>query len=419
MSLGDAELRRQAEIRLWNDRLEMLKQAGLLPEFTEPVVGLIHDKITSLEQEKKETIVADQPAPPVIHIEQPSEQPEAPSAKFVSMAESRVIDVPSVEVAQSEQRYEPEQPIVADSMESYLSDLFAPQGLKQDRPLSVDQIDNLSPPVVNVSKPSDSQVNTSHSNAQPSPASEPLTNAAIPSAAVSGDDPLQESQPVVYASRVADLEAVAPSDNSSSSPSPAISELPAASTTLAADQPPPVQPQGLLDEPVPMASVNIQTSSPSETLSSGGMGSMSLRDILPPSDGVQSLTPVESSHASVLANEKKNPTELTERRNLSEVTPVNAPREAMSPAMLERYKSIQAQQAFRDDRSDRIGQGRMPNVTPGGSAEFTKRSQDMLASSMDSANADLGALLERMARFHIMLAGHVREANRILDEGGY
>ena len=414
MSMSEVELRKQAELRMWNDRIEALKQAGLMPELTESVIGLIQEKVATLEQEKVEEQSSNLPEPS-IQISQSGEPPEGSS---------------TIKLAQQVQREESPAPesnpmldLIADLSDQQAPKLpELPKAPEQDKPAAA----------VAAKEPS-----------EPVPEAKP----AIPSAAVQGTEPLsiaeqpQLDQPSINFNAP---DATGPLQsgrqeydvpirtgrqpyevpiNTGRQPYEVPKRDPEDQPIISGRQPYDVPkrdvPEQRIDrlvEPVDSPDLSTGTDNAQRAIDALDVGSSGIREHagLPPTP--RQTTPMSPPPST--EQPKKNP-ELQERRDKALQSRPQVPRETMSADMLERYKQVQAKQAFSDDSGFRIGGGLFPNATPGGNQISVSTQQDKLGIATETANSQLGALLERLAREHANLVVHIREANRILDESQY
>ncbi len=372
---------------------------------------LIQEKMKQLREEQPEKILENLPEP-----------------NFTSSSMVEEPEQPEVKMAQPVQQDElaPKQ----DTMQSFLADLESP-AISPSEPPEPTQQESFSLPT-----------------AQPvsfEPAPEP--NAAIPTAADKGAEPLSfeppsppqipeptaTTTPAVEKSFELPVSTGAPKAESIEPVEPAVSgrqefSLPQTNPAPPLDKPdtpprespfPAEQAPTTAQQPVemPVSTKAPSVSSAADILggvksSSGFADAMGLQDKKAP-DVVKKTQEEYFDRKHKEASGEKP----IDRRDKALNSKPNVPREAMSPDMLERWKRIQAQQQPNND--SRIHGSQVPNATPGGNRSDVHTAQSMLASEAEMAMAQSGQILERIARGMKALAVQLREANRILDEGGF
>lgn len=413
MSKSEAELRKQAELRMWHDRMEALKQAGLMPELTESVIGLIQEKVATLEQEKAEEQSSNLPEPS-IQISQSEASPEGSS---------------KIKLAQQVQRESAPAP-ASNPMLDFLADLSTQQAPSlPELPKAPEQI-----------KPA--AANAAKEPTEPAPEAK----AAIPSDAAKGAEPLPLAEPPQLDEPKVNFNAPdatgpiqsgrqeyevpiktgrQPYDvpiNSGRQPYEVPERDPEDQPIISGRQPYDVPKRDVPEQKIervvePLESPGLSTGTDNvkqaaDALNVGG-SALTEQAALPASP--QKTTAVSPTPS---AEKPKAKERLEDRREKAlQSKPVSPDR--LEPGMLERYRNIQSQQAFRDDSSLRIGGGIYPNATPGGNQAAVYTQQDKLGTSAETANSQLGELLERLARGQAELIAHIREANRVLDEAQY
>jgi hypothetical protein len=410
MSLSEKELRELSELRQAYDRFDALKNAGLLPEFTEPVAKLIQDKLSEADKEKEESRKAEEPPPPVsfskdssreevqspsVSVDAQEPKPEVESVAYVQQKTPEEVEKPTA--AQDPQRETQESaPAQPDTMQSIIRDLEStiatpsapateaePQAVKSES--SQSRQDAIAPPSLG-----SNQQNTK----------EPLANVATSDVNASGSDDIQDFSLGDAGQSQSSTELTMSSD---------------ASTHFQAPVEPTVssKPADAVEE-TPKSNM----ATPAETLDAG-VDKKSFKD-LGPEDPDAHKSQSQKTREQVMSRESEKPTKsFSDRRQAIREQKIDAPTTPNEQPWLDRWKAVQAQQAMLDDKGLKIGQGKMPNATPGGSHAAVSTSKAFLASEAESANAQLGALLERLARGHAILVNHIREANRILDEAQY
>lgn len=413
MSKSEVELHKQAELRMWHDRMEALKQAGLMPELTESVIGLIQEKVATLEQEKVEAQAENLPEPK-IQISQSGSPPEGSS---------------KIKMAQQVQREDAPAPS-SNPMVDFLADLSAQQAPSlPELPKAPEQ-----------TKP-DAAV-AAKEPTEPVPDAKP----AIPSAAVQGTEPLSLAEPPQLDEPKVNFNAPdatgpiqsgrqeyevpirsgrQPYDvpiNSGRQPYEVPKRDPEDQPIVSGRQPYDVPRRDVPEQKIervvePLESPGLSTGTDNvkqatDTLNVGGSGIREQAGLPASPQKTTAASPTPS------AESPKSKERLEDRREKALQSKPMSP-DRLEPGMLERYRQIQSQQAFRDDSSLRIGGGLFPNATPGGNQISVSTQQDKLGIATETANSQLGALLERLAREHANLVVHIREANRILDESQY
>lgn len=413
MSKSEVELRKQAELRIWHDRMEALKQAGLMPELTESVIGLIQEKVATLEQEKVEEQSSNLPEPK-IQISQSGSPPEGSS---------------KIKMAQQVQREDAPAPS-SNPMVDFLADLSAQQA----------------PSLPELPKAPEQTKPTAAVAAKEPTEPVPEAKSAIPSAAVQGTEPLPLAEPPQLDEPKINFNAPdatgpiqsgrqeyevpirtgrQPYDvpiNSGRQPYEVPKRDPEDQPIVSGRQPYDVPRRDVPEQKIervvePLESPGLSTGTDNvkqaaDTLNVGGSALMEQAALPASPQKTTAASPTPSTEA------PKAKERLEDRREKAlQSKPVSPDR--LEPGMLERYRQIQSQQAFRDDSSLRIGGGLFPNATPGGNQISVSTQQDKLGIATETANSQLGALLERLAREHANLVVHIREANRILDESQY
>jgi hypothetical protein len=410
MSLSEKELRELSELRQAYDRLDALKNAGLLPEFTEPVAKLIQDKLSEADKEKEESRKAEEPPPPVsfgkdssreevqspsVSVDAQEPKPEVESVAYMQQKTPEEVEKPTT--AQDPQREAQESaPAQPDTMQSIIQELES-TGFA----LSVPTTDAEDPEIkLESSQSRQESVAPPNLGEKPRGTKEPLANVATSDVNASGSNDIQDFSLGDAGQSQSSAELTMSSD---------------ASTHFQA----PVEPT-VSSKPADVAEETPKSNmaTPAETLDAG-VDKKSFKDLGPDNpDAHKSQS--QKTQEQALHREISNPTNsLSDRRQAVREQKIDAPTTPNEQPWLDRWKAVQAQQAMLDDKGLKIGQGRMPNATPGGSHAAVSTSKAFLASEAEAANAQLGALLERLARGHAILMNHIREANRILDEAQY
>lgn len=477
MSKSEVELRKQAELRMWNDRIEALKQAGLMPELTESVIGLIQEKVAKIEEEKvaqaedlpepsvrvqsssedsqkdlPKTTKAQQaqreelPAPasnpmldfladlsdqkaPSTQGSPESQRPDEPSVQIQSISEDSQKDLPKTSTAQQAQREEI--PEASDPMLSFIN------GLNDQKAPSLPEL----PKAPKQDEPSTAKA--AKEPTEPAPEAKP----AIPSVEAKGAEPLQfAQQPESDEPKINfnDPDATGPIQSgrvpydvpirtqrqpydvpiqTGRQPYDVPKREPEDQPIISGRQPYDVPKRDVPEQKI--QSVTEPYESPSISIGNNvqnaidalNVGSSEVRGQDKPEQPARPATPMSPSQPPERPKQKQE--RLQDRRDkaMQSKPPVSPDR--LEPGMLERYRQIQAQQSLRDDSSEKIGGGFFPNATAGGTQETVYSQQDRLAIASETANSQLGMLLERLAREHANLVIHIREANRILDESQY
>lgn len=411
MSKNEIELRRQAELRLWEDRIEALKQANLLPEWTAPVVQLIQEKMQQLREEK------------------PKELENLPEPVVTESSSAIQPEEPKVTMAQQVQRDDPAPK--KDTIQDFLADLEAPAIEPSASPKPVEAVSFSTPDTAPVSF---------------EPVPEP--NAAIPTAADKGTEPLSFEPPApmkLPETPVAQMpldnqefeKLVSTTENQTKSVDSEepiksgrkVFNLPQTNAAPPLDKPePPPRESPFPKEPedtadFKMPEMPVSTKQPSASSAAdvldGVRGSSGIGDAVKPIEKLASK-PIQKTQEDYLSNLKKGDKDVkpSDRRDKALKSKPQVPPGAMSPDLLERWKNLQAQRAQPDDGRDQIG-GRMPSVAPGGTKDDVHSMQSLLTSEADMALSQAGQLFERFANAFKILSLHIKEANRILDEGGF
>lgn len=402
--MNEIQRRRLEEIRAHEHRVEILRQAGLRPEDTEPIVKLILDKIQALKDEETkgaEETREDMSLMGAAQREQPSIEPldiPKPEIQVDSGEPSRPQSAPSFSQRPSINSLEPEMPSTL---------------IKSDGPKPLELPEN---------KPADSQEPTKLAAAPPQIASTP----AVADAA-QGFDKAQENQVAAPPVSMAQIEQPKVQDPYSppetKTPEPV---QPLDAVKITPEQLSNVPPEAFKPASVDMAITQIAESPATAPVvnhpeqSSDTPVAMAQQQPTPeqlpppPKGGIKQAAAARSEPVPSAAPQPPppSPAQMFEES----LARLGLPPEAMPPDMFQQWKQMNQAMLQTDDSRRQYGSTQV-NPFPGGNPRSIHEGQGHLATTADLAASQLGDVMVSIAQSLIKLRRRLDTVERILEEG--